>query len=161
MKHDTVIRRERPDQPDVMAALTALDSYLASLYPPEANHILGVDELLAPDVRFFVARDGDLLVGTAAYRSMPGELATDGQPYGEVKRMYVDPARRGERHGVKLLQALETDMAAEGLRSALLETGESQSEAVRLYQRAGYRRRAAFGGYPDNGLSLFMSKALA
>ena len=161
MKHDTVIRHERPDQPDVMAALTALDSYLASLYPPEANHILGVDELLAPDVRFFVARDCDLLVGTAAYRSMPGELSTDGQPYGEVKRMYVDPARRGERHGVRLLQALETDMAAEGLRWSLLETGESQTEAVRLYQRAGYRRRAAFGGYPDNGLSLFMSKALA
>ena len=35
------IRPERPDQPDVVALLGALDAYLASLYPPEANHILG------------------------------------------------------------------------------------------------------------------------
>jgi putative acetyltransferase len=30
-----------------------------------------------------------------------------------------------------------------------------------LYERCGYTRRGAFGGYPDNGLSLFMSKVLA
>ena len=29
-----------------------------------------------------------------------------------------------------------------------------------LYERAGYRRRAAFAGYPDNGLSLFYEKHL-
>jgi putative acetyltransferase len=43
----------------------------------------------------------------------------------------------------------------------LLETGEAQTQAVRLYERCGYRRRPAFGGYPDNGLSLFYGKALA
>lgn len=162
MNLDIVICRERPDQPDVIAALSALDRYLASLYPPEANHILGVEALLAPDVRFLAARatDGRLL-GTGAYRTMPGEPATDGRRYGEVKRMYVDPARRGERIGMQLLQSLEQDMVMEQLPLALLETGADQTEAVRLYDRAGYKRRGAFGGYPDNGLSLFFTKALA
>jgi putative acetyltransferase len=32
---------------------------------------------------------------------------------------------------------------------------------VRLYERSGYRRRSAFGGYPDNGLSLFYEKSLS
>ena len=41
------------------------------------------------------------------------------------------------------------------------ETGRDQHEAVRLYQRHGYQPCAAFNGYPDNGLSLFLEKRLA
>jgi putative acetyltransferase len=160
MSDTIVIRRESPDQSDVRAALAALDDYLATLYPPEANHILDVQALLAPEVSFFVARAGDRLVGTAAVRRMPGEPDTGGAAYGEIKRMYVDPARRGERLGVRLLAALEDELRRQGIALALLETGRDQHEAVRLYERAGYRPRAAFGGYPDNGLSVFYGKAL-
>ena len=160
MSESPVIRRERPDQPEVVALLDALDSYLASLYPPEANYILGVQELLAPEVSFFVAREGARIVGTGAVRRMPAEPATGGVAYGEVKRMYVDPAQRGRRLGVHLLQAIEQDLRDSGQALALLETGSDQTEAVRLYERAGYTQRGPFGGYPDNGLSLFYGKRL-
>jgi len=163
MPESILICRESPDQPEVRAALAALDAYLASLYPPEANHILEVEGLLVPDVSFFVARDaaeGGRVIGTAAVRRMPGEPQTDGVSYGEVKRMYVDPVHRGRRLGVRLLDTLEADMRNAGLALALLETGRDQSEAVRLYERRGYGRRGPFGGYPDNGLSLFLGKSL-
>jgi putative acetyltransferase len=160
MPDSTVIRRESPDQPDVVALLDALDRYLATLYPPEANYILGVQELLAPEVSFFVARDVGQIVGTGAARRMPAEPATGGAIYGEVKRMYVDPAQRGRRLGVQLLHAIEQDLRTSGYGLALLETGSDQTEAVRLYERAGYTRRGPFGGYPDNGLSVFYAKAL-
>ena len=52
------------------------------------------------------------------------------------------------------------DLAADGQALALLETGSDQTEAVRLYERAGYTQRGPFGGYPDNGLSLFYGKRL-
>ena len=146
-----VIRPERPDQPEVVALLTSLDAYLATLYPPE---------LLAPEVSFYVARAGQAIVGTGAFRRMPGEPATGGQAYGEIKRMYVDPELRGQRVGSRLLAALEDQLRREGYRQALLETGEEQLEAVRLYRRAGYAPRPAFGGYPDNGMSAFFGKAL-
>ena len=155
-----VIRRERPDQPEVGALLAALDGYLRSLYPPEANHILDVQALLGADVAFFVARDGEQAMGTAAYRRMPGEPETGGVAYGEVKRMYVDPAYRGRSLGVQLLGALEDGLRADGCRLAVLETGRHQHEAVALYERCGYTERAAFGGYPDNGLSVFYGKTL-
>jgi putative acetyltransferase len=155
-----VIRRERPDQPEVEALIAALDGYLMSLYPPEANHILDVQALLGADVAFLVARDGEQAVGTAAYRRMPGEPETDGVAYGEVKRMYVDPAYRGRRLGVQLLGALEDGLRADSCRLAVLETGRHQHEAVALYERCGYTERAAFGGYPDNGLSVFYGKTL-
>ncbi len=161
MKPSLVIQAERPDQPDVVAALAALDAYLTTLYAPEANHILDVQALLAPDVVFLVARERARLLGTGAFRQMPGEPASDGRPYAEIKRMFVDPASRGRGVGAQIVAALEAAMLASGCTLALLETGRDQVEAVRLYERAGYRRRAAFGGYPDNGLSLFYEKSLA
>lgn len=160
MPADFVIAAERPDGPDVVALLARLDAYLASLYAPEDNHILSVDELLAPAVRFFVARIDGAAVGCGAARRMPGELATDGVAYGEVKRMMVDPAHRGRRIGAHLLAAIEAGLRDDGIALALLETGRDQHEALRLYERAGYTRRGAFGGYPDNGLSVFLHKRL-
>ena len=160
MNAAVLIRPERADHPQVVALLDALDRYLGALYEPEANHILSVDELLAPEVSFFAAWQGDRVVGTGAVRRMPGEPDTGGIPYGEIKRMYVDPALRGRRLGARMLAALEDAARAQGLALSLLETGRDQHEAVRLYERAGYVWRGPFGGYPDNGLSVFMAKKL-
>jgi putative acetyltransferase len=163
MSSEIVIRRESPDQPEVLRLLGALDRYLASLYPPEANHILGLQDLLSPEVGFVVARDagaGGRVVGTGAVIRRDGESATDGAAYGEVKRMMVDPGQRGRGIGRRLLQALEDMLLAQGVGLALLETGRDQTAAVQLYERCGYARRAAFGGYPDNGLSAFYGKRL-
>lgn len=154
------IRRESPDQPAVRALLSALDDCLGGLYEPQHNHILSVDELLSPLVFFLVARRQGCLVGCGAFRRQPGEAATAGQAYGEIKRMMVEPAVRGAGIGAALLGWLEQQLADEGLQLALLETGAAQTQAVGLYERAGYRRRAAFAGYPDNGLSLFYEKRL-
>lgn len=155
-----VIRPERPDQPEVAAVLSALDGYLASLYPPHANHILDIAEMVQSGVHFLVARCAGQVVGTGACRLCPPEPATAGLAYGEIKRMYVDPQYRGHGMGGRLLQALEAHLQGSGCAWSLLETGAYQLEAVRLYRRAGYRERGPFGGYPDNGLSLFLAKPL-
>jgi putative acetyltransferase len=155
------IRRTRPDHPQVLALLAELDRYLDALYPPEANHILDPQALLAPAVDFFAAWQGDRVMACAAVRRMPGEPATGGRPYGEVKRMMTLPAARGQGLGARLMAALEDSLRGHGIGLALLETGGDQVEAVRLYERCGFRPRAAFGGYPDNGLSRFYEKVIA
>ena len=160
MTAELVIRPERPDQPEVLALLDALDTYLAGLYAPEDNHILGVQQLLADDVRFLVARRDGVAVGCGAARRMPAEPDTGGQPYGEIKRMFVAPAQRGQRIANALVDQLEAGLRSQGITQALLETGRDQAEALRLYRRAGYTVRGPFGGYPDNGLSVFMAKIL-
>jgi putative acetyltransferase len=160
MSTDIDIRPERADHPQAVALLGVLDAYLATLYAPEANHILSIDELLAPEVSFFAAWRDDRMVGTGAWRRMAGEPGTGGVAYGEVKRMYVEPSARGQGVARRMLATLERGLHAQRLGLALLETGQDQCEAVRLYERCGYQRRGPFAGYADNGLSLFYAKAL-
>ncbi len=158
---DLLIRDERPDQAEVREMLDELDRYLGSLYEPEHNHILDVQALLEPGVRFVIARREGRALGCGAVRLMPGEADTAGERYGEIKRMFVRPACRGQRVGEKLLQELEAGLKREQVRLSLLETGDAQPEALRLYERHGYVRRAPFGGYEDNGTSLFYEKRFA
>ena len=155
------IRRERPDHPEVIALLAELDRYLAALYPPDANHILDAQALLAPEIDFRVAEIDGRILACGASRTMPGEPDTQGLAYGEIKRMMTAPAARGRGLAGLLIESLEAHLRAHGVTLALLETGADQHEAVRLYERMGYRRRPPFGGYPDNGLSVFYGKALA
>ena len=153
------IRPTPPDHPQVLALIAELDAYLASLYDPEDVYIVDLDGLKLPSVTFLGAWDGDILVGCGAVRLMPAEAATGGQPYGEIKRMFVSPARRGERIGEQLLTALERELRQRGIDRALLESGPPQLEALRLYARCGYVPRAVYGGYPDSAeASVFMEK---
>jgi putative acetyltransferase len=147
------ICKETPNQPDVIAMLDQLDAYCASLYPAESNHLMDVASLQGGDVVFLVARDeAGRAVGCAACVSR-GE-------YGEVKRMFVDPQRRGHGTGGKLLAEVARRAAGAGLRSLKLETGISQPEAIGLYERDGFTRCAPFGDYLPDPLSIFMEKPL-
>lgn len=148
-----IINTETPDQLDVRAMLEKLDAYCAALYPAESNHLLDIDALLKGDVLFLVARDIDgAAVGCAA-------LANRGA-YGEVKRMYVDEARRGLGTGRKLLEHLAMFARMSGLSELKLETGIHQPAAIALYENAGFSRCEPFGDYRPDPLSLFMEKRL-
>ena len=151
------IRPERADHPQIRALLAALDDYLEGLYPPAANHILSVEELAQPGVTFVAAWQGERAIGCGAVRCVDG---LDAGRYGEVKRMVVHPDARGQRIAERLLEHLEAALTAGGVALARLETGRDQYAAIRLYERCGYTRCAAFGGYADNGVSLFYEKRL-
>jgi putative acetyltransferase len=151
--HTMHIQAETPRQPDVIAMLEKLDAYFAALYPAESNHLMDVDSLCAPEVLFLVARDGQgRALGCGAYVDRGG--------YGEVKRMYVEPASRGQGVGGKLLGEVARHARQAGLPALMLEAGISQPEAIGLYQRDGFVHCAPFGDYQADPLSLFMVKRL-
>jgi putative acetyltransferase len=148
-----IINTETPDQPEVRDMLARLDAYCAALYPAESNHLMDVASLLQDGVLFLVARDVDgSAVGCAALVSRAG--------YGEVKRMFVDERRRGLGTGRKLLDHLAMFARMAGLGILRLETGIHQLDAIGLYERAGFVRRAPFGDYKEDPLSIFMEKPL-
>ena len=152
MNGDTLtIRRERPDQPDALTMIGALDAQMTALYPAESNHLLDVAALSDPAVTFLVARAGDEAVGC-------GAILNDPRGWGELKRMYVRPDRRGRGIGKRVLAELEAVARDGGQRLLRLETGIHNGEALALYRRAGFTEREAFGDYAPDPLSVFMEK---
>jgi GNAT superfamily N-acetyltransferase len=76
----------------------------------------------------------------------------------EIKRMYVRPARRGRGIAARILERLEQTARSRGFSAAILETGIRQPEAVRLYNRHGYRQIDNYGPYAGMTESVCMRK---
>lgn len=68
---------------------------------------------------------------------------------GEIKRMWVAPAARGQGLAGALLAHLEGEIIAAGRRWALLDTNSSLTKAVGLYESRGYERVADYNGNAD------------
>jgi putative acetyltransferase len=147
------IDRESPRQPDIVRLVEELDTYLGALYPAESNHLLDIESLAQPEVRFLVARGDGAALGCIALRVDPAG-------WGEVKRLYVSPRARGLGLGRRLLSALEAQARRERVPLLRLETGIHQPEALGLFRAAGFREIPAFGAYAADPLSVFMEKAL-
>jgi putative acetyltransferase len=143
---------ESPDTEEARSLIAELDAYLMPMYPPESHHGYPAEKLIAEKVAFFVVRCDGAAAGC-------GGVKLFGTEYAEIKRMYIRPPFRGLGLARAMMAHLEAYAHERGIRVFRLETGIDQAEAIGLYERAGYRRIAAFGEYQPDPLSLFFEKA--
>jgi N-acetylglutamate synthase and related acetyltransferases len=101
-----MIERSDPKEPQATALLQASHALMQSLFPPEDNSFLSIEELCMPDVYFHTARRGDKVLGTGALAVKPG--------YGEIKSMFVDPSARAQGVADALLRALQIWPSSKG-----------------------------------------------
>lgn len=148
------VERADPRHPPITALVRELDHYMEGLYPAESNHLLDIEALAAPDIRFFAVRlDADY--------SGCGAIRVHGSDYAEIKRIFVAPSARGYGLGRHILVRLEEEARQLGLPLMRLETGIYQPEALSLFAAMGFDRCGPFGDYPaDDPLSVFMEKQL-
>ncbi len=147
-----IVAKASPKDPEASVLLRASHALMQSLFPPEDNFFLDIDELCTDDIRFFAARIDGTIVGT-------GALALKDE-YGEVKSMFVDEAARGKGVADAILRQIEDEARAHDLPVLRLETGNVLHAAHRLYARHGYVTRGPFGAYHAAPSSIFMEKAL-
>ena len=148
------IVRARPDSPDALMLIGALDDDLKVRYRIDATFGLHPQDVRDPGLIFLIASLDGRPVGCGAVRGLePG--------VGEVKRMFVRPECRGRGIARALLSALEAGARSAGYTLLRLETGTEQPEAVGLYQSAGYRPAAPYGEYVGAPHSLYFEKSLA
>ncbi len=103
---------------------------------------------------FFVAyTDDGEAIGSGALRQLDDQHA-------EIKRMFVLPAHRGSGAASAILARLEQFARERHWVRLVLETGHRQPDAVRFYEREGYRRIPRFGYYVDSTHSLCFEKLL-
>ncbi len=136
---DLTIARVTALTPEVRDLVSELDAELSAGYPPEQQHGLKLDELLAAHVRFYVARVDGGAVGCGAVALF--------EEFAEIKRMYTRPAGRGRGVARAILQRLESDARQSGVGWLRLETGDVLEAAMALYESHGFRPCNAFGDY--------------
>ena len=93
---------------------------------------------------FLAERDGEL-VGYALVAVMPAsETILDdtwrvGERVAEIETVFVAPAERGAGIGSALLDRVDAELQAEGIEDVLIGAVVTNSDAIRLYERRGFR----------------------
>ncbi|GLQ18613.1 GNAT family N-acetyltransferase [Maritalea porphyrae] len=147
---------ESPLQDDVRNLIAALNAHIEPLAPAEFNFCMTVEDMADDTTTVFVARDDD---GNAVGI---GALKDHGEGLGEVKRMFTLPEVRGQRVGVRLLNAIQDKARVSGHKRLVLETGtgEGYAGAYRLYENAGFTKCGPILDYPESDYSAFFEKEL-
>jgi putative acetyltransferase len=142
----TIIRAESPGH--IREARRLFEEYGATL-PPELwfedfrQEVDGLPGEYAPPfgrLLLAMADDGGA-VGCVALRRWDAGI-------GELKRMFVQPAYRGRGIGKQLGLAVLDDACAMGYERVRLDTAPTMVEAIRLYERLGFRRIEPYRHYP-------------
>ncbi|WP_296424828.1 GNAT family N-acetyltransferase [Yoonia sp.] len=147
-----IVERTDPHHPGVVALLKQSHALMQALFPPEDNYYLEINDLVAPEIHFFAAREGDQILGT-------GALKTCGD-YGEIKSMFVAEDARGNGVADAILRQIEDQARKERLSAIKLETGNTLYAAHKLYVRHGFTECGIFGDYAPAKSSIFMEKTL-
>ena len=141
---------------DVRALLALHFAEMRAESPPSACHVLPIDDLRHPAIRFFSLRDETgTLLGVGALKALePG--------HGEIKSMRTAPAALGLGVGGALLVHLTATALAMGVTRLSLETGNSPlfAAANRLYLRDGFQPCGPFGGYSATPFTLFYTRGI-
>jgi GNAT superfamily N-acetyltransferase len=150
---------EDPTTPDALALIRLLSAELAAAYNfmDDGSGAFSPEDVQVPRAAFLVVRLNGRPVGCGALRplDLPGyEDST------EIKRMFVVEEARGQRLAAALLDRLEGLAREFGYRRAVLETGNLQHAAMRLYQRSGYERIPCYGRYTHDPRSVCFGKVL-
>ncbi|WP_418318971.1 GNAT family N-acetyltransferase [Piscinibacter sakaiensis] len=148
----------RPDDLSHPAIHALLDEHLRNMFetsPPESVHALDLQRLRSPEISFWSAWDGDLLLGCGALKALDAA-------HGEIKSMRTPSALRRRGAGRALLAHIIDVAVARGYRRLSLETGSMAAfdPARRLYESFGFSYCGPFGAYVDDPHSVFMTKEL-
>lgn len=148
----TRILRTDPTNMDFVALVSKLDEYLAVLDGEEHEFYHKLNTI--GNLKYVVmAYEDEVAVGCGAIKQFGDDAM-------EVKRMYVEPSRRGAGIGVLLLAELEKWAKELGHLKCVLETGKRQPEAIRLYEKCGYERIPNYGQYVGMENSVCFEKGL-
>lgn len=135
-----------------------LNEHLQSMYalsPPESVHALDLEKLRRPDITFWSAWEGALLLGCGALKAMsPTE--------GEIKSMRTPAALRRHGAGRAILAHIIEVARSRGYKRLNLETGNVAAfiPAQKLYESFGFTFCGPFGDYTNDPNSVFMTLKL-
>lgn len=154
-----VIVREAETQKDVLTARRLFEDYAGWLgidlgfqsFDEELASLPGA--YTRPTGLILFAEHGETIVGCVALRRIEDGI-------GEVKRLYVDPAYRGQKIGRRLMDHLIEEAKGIGYSKLRLDTLPQMHTARGLYASLGFKKIAPYYYNPIEGTE-FMELALS
>ena len=135
-----------------------LNEHLRNMYelsPPDSVHALDLEKLRKPDITFWSAWEGSLLLGCGALKELD-------RKHGEVKSMRTPAALRRRGAGRAILGHIIVVARSRAYERLSLETGSTDAfePAQKLYESVGFTRCGPFGDYTEDPHSVFMTLRL-
>ena len=144
--------RTNSDNKDFIALVKLLDAQLAELDGDEHAFYAQLNKTHSLN-HVIVAYENDKPIACGALREYSPSTM-------EVKRMYTLPASRGKGIATKILTELENWASELTYQKCILETGKRQPDAIRLYQKNGYKIIPSYGKYLVMENSVCFEKAI-
>ena len=146
------LNRTNSENPDFIHLIQFLDADLAK-NNGDQNEFYAQFNKVNMIKHVIVAYDDGKAVACGAIKEFePGVM--------EVKRMYTAPESRGKGIAGKILSELEAWAVELGYQKCVLETGKTQTAAIRLYEKSGYQYIPNYGQYVGVENSVCFEKKL-
>ena len=135
-----------------------LNEHLQSMYalsPPGSVHALDLEKLRRPEISFWSAWNGSLLLGCGALKAL-------GHKHGEIKSMRTPSAQRRQGAGRAILAHIVGVARSRSYERLSLETGamDAFKPAQTLYESFGFTYCGPFADYVEDPNSVFMTARL-
>lgn len=142
-------------RPAIHALLNEHLQSMHALSPPGSVHALDLEKLRRPEISFWSAWEGALLLGCGALKAMS---ATQG----EIKSMRTPENLRRKGAGRAMVAHIIEVARTRGYERLSLETGNMAAftPAHKLYESFGFSFCGPFGDYIDDPNSVFMTLQL-
>ena len=133
------LTRTDSDNKDFIGLVKLLDAELAELDGDE--HVFYAQLNKTDNIKHvIIAYENDRPISCGAIREYSSTTT-------EVKRMYTLPESRSKGIATKVLNELEKWASELSYQKCILETGWRQPDAIRLYEKNGYKRISNYGKY--------------
>ena len=142
-------------RPEIHALLEEHMQSMYELSPPESVHALDLTQLRRPEITFWSAWEGPLLLGCGALKELTPK-------HGEVKSMRTPNALRRKGAGRAILAHIIDTALSRSYERLSLETGSMAGfePALALYKSFGFSYCEPFGEYRADPNSVFMTLRL-
>ncbi|MCX8508586.1 MAG: GNAT family N-acetyltransferase [Rhodobacteraceae bacterium] len=135
--------------PDSPAACACLSAYYRLLLDKIPELHAGQLPLPLPNPETYRPPQGAFLIAWAKAQPLGCvSLRPLGPTLGEVKRLWVDPAARGQGLARRLMHAIEEQARALGQTRLRLDTNSALPEAIALYRATGWTDIAPYTDFP-------------
>ena len=143
------------DNPEVDELLKKHFIELRSVSPAGSTHVLDIDGLKDPSIKFWSLWENEKLMGCGALKFL-------NENHGEFKSIRVADLYRGKGYGEKIISYLIQKSKKLNIKRISIETGSGEffKSARKLFKKSGFKKCEPFSHYKFDANSCYMTLSI-